>query len=103
MERRTNTLLEKIPEHIKAIPQEVPDLITRALKDNPIPVNAAAAKAKFECPSTAELQRQLQLLDVTLNIFEPAVSEQLPLEGSHPALGLIVEKHPEYDETIVFT
>jgi hypothetical protein len=60
------------------------------------------AKAKFECPSTAELQRQLQLLNFTLNIFEPAVSEQLPLEGSHPTLGLIVEKHPEYDETIVF-
>jgi hypothetical protein len=27
-EQRTNTLLEKIPEHIEAIPQEVPDLIT---------------------------------------------------------------------------
>jgi hypothetical protein len=102
-ERRTDILLEKIPEDIEATNTEVPDLITRALEDNPIPVNAAADKAKFERPSTDELHRQLQLLDVTLNIFEPAVSEQLPLVGSHPTLGLIVEKHPEYDETVVFT
>jgi hypothetical protein len=101
--RRTDILLEKIPKNIKATDLKIPDLITRTLEDNPIPVNAAAAKAKFERPLTDELQRQLQLLDVTLNIFEPAVSEQLPLVGSHPTLGLIAEKHPEYDETVIFT
>lgn len=102
-ERRTDVLLEKIPEEMTPTPQDVPDLIARTLEDNPLPINAAAAKAKFDRPSTDELHRQLQSMDVTLNLFEPAVSEQLPLEGSHPTLGLITEQHPEYAETMVFT
>jgi hypothetical protein len=72
-ECRTDKLLEKIPKDIEATDITVPDLITRTLEDNPQPVNAVAAKAKFEQPSTNKLHRQLQLLDVTLNIFEPAV------------------------------
>jgi hypothetical protein len=99
-EQQTKILLEKIPEAMEATPHNVPDLITRALEDNPPPINAAAAKAEFKKPFTNELQ---QLLDVTLNIFEPAVSEQLPLKGMHPTLGLIVEPHPEYSESMVFT
>ena len=102
-ERRTDILLDKIPEDMEATDLEIPNLITRTLEDNPLPSTAAAAKARFERPSTTDLHRQLQLLDVTLNIFELAVSEQLPLEGSHPTLGLFPEQHPEYAETIIFT
>jgi hypothetical protein len=103
-EQQTQVLLKKIPEELEATTHGVSDLITRALEDkNPLPINTAAAKAKFKKPSTDELHRQLQLLDVTLNIFEPIVSKQLPLEGTHPALGLIVEPHPEYKESMIFT
>jgi hypothetical protein len=70
-DRRTDILLEKIPEDMEATDQTLPDLITRTLEDNPLPTNATAAKAKFEHPTTDELHRQLQLLDVTLNILKP--------------------------------
>jgi hypothetical protein len=102
-ERRTDILLDKIPEEMETSTIDIPDLITQTLEDNPLPMNAAAAKAKFEHPSSDELHRQLQLLDVTLNLFEPAVLEQLPLEGSHPTLVLITEPHPEYVDSMVFT
>jgi hypothetical protein len=49
-----------------------------------------------------ELHRQLQQLDITLNIFEPAVSEHIPITGSHPTAGMIVEEHKEYTENVVF-
>jgi hypothetical protein len=42
------------------------------------------------------------MLDVTLNIFEPAVTETLPLRGTHETLGLVTEQHPEYSELVVF-
>lgn len=104
-DRRTDTLLDTIPETCQTIPSESPhlnDLHTRIILDNPLPYNAAAAKAKFERPGTDELHRQLQQLDITLNMFEPAVSEHISLTGSHPTAGLILEPHPEYTETVVF-
>jgi hypothetical protein len=104
-ERRTDILLDSIPETCQALPQsseDLNDLPTRIILDNPLPHNAAAAKAKYDRPTTDELHRQLQQLDITLNMYEPAVSEQIPINGSHPTAGLVVECHPEYTETVVF-
>jgi hypothetical protein len=42
------------------------------------------------------------MMDILFNIFEPAVSETLPLQGTHDTLGLITDQHPEYEETAVF-
>jgi hypothetical protein len=41
------------------------------------------------------------MLDVTTNIFKPAVSETLQLKGTHDTLGLITQQHLEYSETVV--
>jgi hypothetical protein len=104
-ERRTDTLLDTIPEICQALPpssDNLDNLPQRILMDNPLPHSAAAAKAKFERPHTDELHRQLQQLDITLNIFEPAVSEHISILGSHPTAGLIVEPHPEYSDTTIF-
>jgi hypothetical protein len=46
--------------------------------------------------------QQLEMLDVTLNIFEPAITETLQIRGTHETLGLVTEQHPEYSETVVF-
>jgi hypothetical protein len=35
-------------------------------------------------------------------MFEPAVSEHISLQGTHPTGGLVLEAHPEYTETVVF-
>jgi hypothetical protein len=97
--------LEPIAEDCQALtsePIDVNDLQRRIILDNPLPYNAAAAKAKFDRPSTDELHRQLQQLDVTLNLFEPAVSEHIPITGSHPTAGLVLESHKEYTDNVVF-
>jgi hypothetical protein len=57
----------------------------------------------FKCLTPDILHHQLKMLDITLNIYKPAVNETLPLQGSHPTLGIIMEPHPEYEETTVFT
>jgi hypothetical protein len=105
-DRRTDIMLEPATTTCQPA-QNAPndnlnDLTTCIILENPLPHNAAAAKAKFDRPNTDELHRQLQQLDITLNMFEPAVSEQIALTGSHPTAGLVVEAHPEYSETVVF-
>jgi hypothetical protein len=35
-------------------------------------------------------------------MYEPAVSEQIPISISHPTAGLVVESHPEYTDTVIF-
>jgi hypothetical protein len=76
-ERHTDKLLNTIPKTCHNTPNEsldVNNLQTHIILDNPLPHKATAAKAKFNWPTTDELHRQLQQLDITLNIFEPAVS-----------------------------
>jgi hypothetical protein len=46
--------------------------------------------------------QQLEMLNVTLNIFKPAVTETLQLCGTYETLGLVTEQHPKYSETIVY-
>jgi hypothetical protein len=82
--------------------EDLNNLTMHIILDNPLPHNAAAAKAKFDCPMTDELHRQLQQLNITLNIFAPAVSEQIALTGSHPTAGLAVEPHKDYSDTVIF-
>jgi hypothetical protein len=105
-DRRTDHLLETIPEACQDLPNDslldVNDLQTRIILDNPLPHNAAAAKAKFDRPTSDELHRQLQQLDITLNMFKPAVSEHIPITGSHRTAGLVVKTHKEYTENVVF-
>ena len=72
------------------------------LDNNPLPHTAAAAKAKFERPPPEHLLYQLQQLDVTLNPYETTVTEQLPLHGNHPTLGLEIQQHSEYADTVSF-
>ena len=46
--------------------------------------------------------KQLQQLDITLNMYESSVSEHIALQGSHPAAGPVLETHLEYAEIVVF-
>jgi hypothetical protein len=78
-------MLDMTPEHCETTDKdsaELNDLQTCIILENPLSHNAAAAKAKFNRPTTDELHPQLQQLDITLNIFEPAVSEHIPITGT---------------------
>jgi hypothetical protein len=104
-ERRTDKLLNTIPNACHDTPNksmDVNNLQTCIILDNPLRHNAAAGKAEFDRPTTDELHQQLQQLDITLNIFELAVLEHIPITGSHPTAGMIVEEHKEYTENVVF-
>jgi hypothetical protein len=99
-ERRTDIMLDKTKPSFDMIRETLPPINERLIADSPLPATAAAAK--FARPNPSELTQQLEMLDVTLNIFEPAVTETLQLRGTHETLGLITEQHPEYTETVVF-
>jgi hypothetical protein len=93
-QQRTDILLEKPHElNTDKHNQPLPVDPLRIIIDSPLPTAAAAAKAKFERPTPDILHHQLKMLDITLNIYEPAINETLPLQGSHPTLGLIMEPH----------
>jgi hypothetical protein len=99
-ERRTDILLERTDKAYDTQTDDVRPLHEQIIDDSPLPF--AASAAKFARPSPIELTQQLEMMDISLNIFEPAVSETLPLQGTHDTLGLITEQHPEYEETVVF-
>jgi hypothetical protein len=99
-ERRTDILLERTDKAYDTRTDDVRPLHEQIIDDSPLPFGASAAK--FARPSPIELTQQLEMMDISLNIFEPAVSETLPLQGTHDTLGLITEQHPEYEETVVF-
>jgi hypothetical protein len=99
--RRTYIMLETFKPTLELIQETLQPINNEQLiQDSPLP--QAAAAAKFARPSPSELTQQLEMLDVTLNIFEPAVTETLPLRGTHETLGLVTEQHPEYSESVVF-
>jgi hypothetical protein len=83
-QQRTDILLEK-PRKLNTNKhnQPLPADPLRIIIDSPLPTAAAAAKAKFERPTPAILHHQLKMLDITLNVYKPAVNETLPLQGSH--------------------
>lgn len=53
-------------------------------------------------PTTAELHRQLRLLDFSTDLFGPAIIEEIPLHTAHTTLGLIVRPHPDLNNTVLF-
>ena len=105
MSRRTDILLETVTECIDEATIKPSTDNFRTLIDSPLPFNAAAAaaktKAKFDRPDPAWLTSQLRYLDVTLNMYEPAISEFLPLQGTHPTLGMKISTHPDYTDTVI--
>jgi hypothetical protein len=77
------------------------DALARSLiNESPLPYTASAAKVQLYQPE-ADLIRDLQQFDVTLNMFEPSVSESIQLHGSHPTFGLTTEQHPEFMDTVI--
>jgi hypothetical protein len=97
---RTDKLRETSKPEFEQNDETPLDANLQTLLDSPLPESAAAAKVQQ--PTAVELRQQLEMLDVTTNIFEPAVSETLQLKGTHDTLGLITQQHPEYSETVVF-
>jgi hypothetical protein len=97
---RTDNLRETDKPEYDQQPDSPLDANLQTILDSPLPQSAAAAKVQQ--PTAVELRQQLEMLDVTTNIFEPAVSETLQLKGTHDTLGLITQQHPEYSETVVF-
>jgi hypothetical protein len=93
-------MLETAKPDLDLIQETLQPINKQLIHDSPLP--QAAAAAKFARPSPSELTQQLEMLEVTLNIFEPAVTETLPLQGTHNTLGLITEQHPKYLESLVF-
>jgi hypothetical protein len=108
-QRWTDRLIDKMPPNsyqtIQTEPGTSQDHNSTTLDDSPLPFTAAAAKvtAKHERKSEDILTHELLLMDITTNIHETAVSKTLPLQGGHPALGLVTEQHPEYVDTVTLT
>jgi hypothetical protein len=98
-ERRTDILLKTCKPELEMIKETLLQINEQLIADSPLPATAAAAK--FARPNPSELMQQFKMLDVTLNIFEPAVTETLQLHGTHETLELVTEQHPEYLETVV--
>ena len=97
-ERRTHELLEKATD-VHPTDTPIMDDNTQIIQDSPLPYTAALHRITL--PSPDELTQSLQLLDISLNVTEPSVSETVTLAGTHPTLGLITEDHPEYSETVI--
>jgi hypothetical protein len=74
------------------IHETLPPINEQLIVDSPLPATAAAAK--FAWPNPSKLMQQLEMRDVTLNIFEPAVTETLQLRGTHETLGLSPNSTP---------
>jgi hypothetical protein len=104
--RRTDILLEKPKSDVYSTTPSDPllalDHNKMALKDSPLTFTASAAKSAVKHTRKPEevLKHELLLMDITTNIYEPAVSETIHLQGGHPTLGLVPEQHPEYIDTI---
>jgi hypothetical protein len=71
---------------------------TQIMQDSPLPYTSTVHQVTL--PSPDELTQSLQLLDISLNVTEPAVSETITLTGTHPTLGLVTEDHLEYTDTV---
>ena len=52
-------------------------------------------------PSPEELIKSIAMLDVTINLYGPSVSETILMKGLHQTLGLLVTNHPEYSNTVI--
>jgi hypothetical protein len=97
-ERCTDILLERTRKAFDTQTDDVRSLHEQIIDDSPLPF--AASAAKFAQPSSIELTQQLEMMDILLNIFEPAVSKTLPLQGTHDTLGGLITE--EYEDTVVF-
>jgi hypothetical protein len=99
-ERRTDIFLVRTEKAFDTQADDVRPLHEQIINNSPLPF--AASAAKYARPNPIELTQQLEMMDISFNIFEPAVSKTLPLQGTHNTLGLITEQHPEYEETAIF-
>ena len=52
-------------------------------------------------PDAQELAKEIMQYNYTLIPHERAVTEEVPIEGIHPYLGIEMEKHPDYRDTII--
>jgi hypothetical protein len=98
-ERRTDIMHEKARE-ITDKPGIEPIDTTQLVLDSVSPPYTATA-AKFERPAETEILRQLQQLEMSLSIFDRSSKERIPLRGSHPTLGIIVEPHSDLKHAVV--
>ena len=75
------------------------------IDDSPLPYTASAAKTKVHTTPLhmEQLTNELQQFDIVLDMYEPSVIETIPINGTHPTLGLVVNDHPEYDNLVQFT
>ena len=57
---------------------------------------------QFEQSNIEFLQRELENVDISTNIFYNTVNEMIPLISIHSTLGLIVKKHPDIKDAVEF-
>jgi hypothetical protein len=74
---------------------------TTQLVLNSISPPYTAIAAKFERPAETEILQQLQQLEMSLSIFDRSSKEHIPLRGSHPTLGIIVEPHADLKHAVI--
>jgi hypothetical protein len=95
-ERRTGIMHEKAHE-VTTKPDSTPiDTTQLVLLDSVDPPYTAIA-AKFERPAEADLQ----LLEMSLSVFDCSAKERIPLRGNHPIHSIIVELHADLKHAVV--
>jgi len=108
IETITNTPHEQLSSHemkekekyVRPTADTTDHLTAEQLLDaSPLPYSAAAAKVIIP-PNEKILLSNLDTLNISLNLFEPAVSETIPLWTDHPTAGLILKQHPEFANTV---
>jgi hypothetical protein len=97
-DRRTHELLENAT-NVETTSTPIMTINDQIISDSPTPYTATINRVTL--PSPDELTQSLQLLDISLNVTEPSVSETVSLSGTHPTLGLVTEDHPEYTDTVI--
>jgi hypothetical protein len=49
-----------------------------------------------------ELATEIQMLELSTQLYEKSVMERIPLQSAHATLGLVLSQHPELKNTIRF-
>ena len=86
-ERSTHDMKEKSTEFLAS--DNIMDHLTAECIIGASPLPYTATAAKIHLPRTEEeLIRNIETLHISLNLFEPAVEETIPLHSDHPTAGV---------------
>ena len=67
-----------------------------ALKRHKLKLNCLT----YKIPNLDELKWELENLDVSTNKYHFRIHKTIPIESTHPSLGLIVKQHPDIKDAL---